>query len=303
MHLELKGIIPPMVTPLTKDKKLDDQGLQRLIEHLISGGVNGIFLLGSNGEAPSLSYGLRKELVVKACRHVDKRVPVLVGITDASLEACLEMANHAKTSGADVVVVAPPYYFPITEAEMLDYLNILVPQLPLPFLLYNIPSCTKMQLSVKIVERARKLGALGIKDSSGDIAVLHTFLETFAHLPQFVVFTGTEAFLPETMANGGHGAIAGGANFFPAMFVQFYEACIAGDKAKIIDIGTMVNQLYHTVYSVGKYGSRYTMGIKCAVSILGICGDEMAPPFKKFSPRDRKRIKDLINGLKKKGAN
>src|SRR5690606_7421897 len=99
-------------------------------EHLISGGVHGIFLLGSNGEAPSLTYGIRKELITKACKQIARRVPVLVGITDTSFMGSLDIAEHAKESGADAVVIAPPYYFPISENEMADYMESLVPRLP-----------------------------------------------------------------------------------------------------------------------------------------------------------------------------
>ena len=74
MNIQLKGIIPPMITPLKENGELDDEGLERLIEHLISGGVHGIFLLGSSGEAPSLTYALRKELITKACKHINNRV-------------------------------------------------------------------------------------------------------------------------------------------------------------------------------------------------------------------------------------
>ena len=86
MELSLKGIIPPMITPLKENGDLDLQGLQRLIDHLISGGVHGIFLLGTTGEAPSLSYEIRKELITEACKINNGRVPILVGITDTSFD-------------------------------------------------------------------------------------------------------------------------------------------------------------------------------------------------------------------------
>src|SRR5690606_19846133 len=107
MALELKGIIPPMVTPLNTDGGLDVKGLERLIEHLINGGVHGIFLLGTNGEAHSLSYYLRKEHITKVCAIIEGRVPVLVGITDTSLDGSLDIAAHAKEAAANSVVVAP----------------------------------------------------------------------------------------------------------------------------------------------------------------------------------------------------
>ena len=101
MSLYLRGIIAPRVTPLTVDKRLDDKGLKRLIEYLISGGVHGIFLLGSKGEFPGLTYAVQKELVTKACSIIDNRVPVQVGIADSPFQGSIAMAKHAKISGAD----------------------------------------------------------------------------------------------------------------------------------------------------------------------------------------------------------
>jgi 2-dehydro-3-deoxy-D-pentonate aldolase len=294
MSLQLKGIIPPMVTPLKENGELDDQGLQRLIEHLISGGVHGIFLLGSNGEGPSLTYALRKELITKSCNYIDGRVPVLVGITDTSFEGSIDIAVHSKEAGADAVVIAPPYYFPISQDEMIDYLESLVPELPLPFMMYNMPSCTKLQLSLKTVQRAKELGAIGIKDSSGDMTYLHELLEKFRNSPEFSIIVGTESFLPETIKHGGDGAVAGGANFFPELFVELYNASVAGNLDKITVLHEMVKKLYDTIYSVGKYPSRYAKGTKCALSVMGICDDHMALPLRKFGSKEREKIKNHV---------
>ena len=107
MKLPLKGIIPPMVTPLSEDQTLDSKGLKNLIEHLLEGGVSGIFLLGTNGEGPSLGYALRKQLISEACNIVKNRVPILVGITDTSFGGSLQIAHHAQNAGADALVAAP----------------------------------------------------------------------------------------------------------------------------------------------------------------------------------------------------
>jgi len=198
MELPLRGIIPPVVTPLIDDNELDEQGTENLINHILEGGVHGIFLLGTTGEATSLRYKVRERFVKLACRLVNKKVPVLVGITDTSFDGSVEMAHFCRDAGADMVVVAPPYYFPISQHEMRRYLDDLVPRLPLPFLLYNMPSHTKLHMSLKTVEHAKELGALGIKDSSGDMLYLLSLIDAFKHSPEFSVITGTEIFIPET---------------------------------------------------------------------------------------------------------
>ena len=294
MDLLLKGIIPPMITPLTDEGDLDEKGLEKLIVHLLSGGVHGIFLLGTNGEGPSLTYSLRKELITKTCKLVNHKVPVLVGITDTSFEGSISIAKHAKNAGADAVVVAPPYYFPISQHEMITYLKNLVPKLPLPFVIYNMPSCTKLHLSLESVKKAKELGAIGIKDSSGDINYLNTLINEFKDSPNFSIIAGTESFIPETIANGGHGAVAGGANIFPSLFVNLYEASIARDKETISILHNKVMKLYDTIYNIGQSPSKITIGIKTTLSVMGICNDYLALPLRKFSNGQRQKIEKYI---------
>lgn len=294
MKLPLKGIIPPIVTPLNSYLELDNPGLERLIEHLISGGVHALFILGTNGEAPSLSYQLRKEFIEKTCQLVNHRIPVLVGITDTSFAGSLEIAEYAKSCEADAVVAALPYYFPLADEEILDYMEALVPRLPLPFLLYNMPSHTKVHLSLEVVKRAKELGAIGIKDSSGDMLYLYSLMEEFAYDPEFSILTGTEIFLPETIMHGGHGAVAGGANIFPKMYVELYNACLINDFENIAIIRKRVLWLYDTIYQVGKHSSRYVKATKCGLSVLGICNDYMAPPLHRFNPAERKQIEEYM---------
>tara|TARA_R100001369_G_scaffold81080_1_gene111810 strand:+ start:3696 stop:4607 length:912 start_codon:yes stop_codon:yes gene_type:complete len=295
MALELKGIIPPMVTPLNAEGGLDEKGLEKLIEHLITGGVHGIFLLGTNGEAPSLSYALRKELITKACKYIRGRVPVLVGITDTSFNGSLDIAAHSKDAGADAVVVAPPYYLPISQEEMIDYLERLIPQLSLPVMMYNMPSCTKLHLSLETVKRAKELGAIGIKDSSGDMSYFYSLIEAFKETPEFSIIVGTELFLPETIIYGGHGAVAGGANFLPELFVDLYNASVANNLEDIKILRNKVAFVNSSIYCVGKNASRITKGIKCALSVMDICEDHMALPLRKFENREREKVKEYLD--------
>ncbi len=283
-----------MVTPLLENKELDLVGLKNLLEHLINGGVHGIFILGTTGEGPSLSYAVRKQLVSETCRIVNKKVPVLVGITDTSFDGTLEIANHAKKVGADALVVAPPYYFPIAQEEMGDYLESLVPMLPLPFMLYNMPSCTKLHLSIDVVRRAKELGAIGIKDSSGDLSYLYVLIEEFKSDPTFSIIAGTELFLPETIMYGGHGSVAGGANFFPRLFVDLYEAAMAQNLEKVKLLRDKVIKVHQTIYEVGEYPSRHIKGTKAALMAMGICQDHNAEPLDRFTEEQRNRIKKYI---------
>lgn len=291
-----------MVTPLLENKELDLVGLENLLNHLINGGVHGIFILGTTGEGPSLSYAVRKQLISETCRIVNKKVPVLVGITDTSFDGTLEIANHAKKVGADALVVAPPYYFPIAQEEMGDYLESLAPMLPLPFMLYNMPSCTKLHMSIEVVKRAKELGAIGIKDSSGDLSYLYMLIEEFKSDPSFSIIAGTELFLPETIMNGGHGSVAGGANFFPRLFVDLYEAAMDKNLEKIKLLREKVIMVHQTIYEVGEYSSRHIKGTKSALMAMGICQDHNAEPLDRFTEEQRNKVKKYVAQFNYKNA-
>ena len=293
----LYGIIPPIVTPLKNDNELDEEGLEKLIKHLLNGGVHGIFLLGTTGEGTSLRYKLREKFIRQACSIIDKKVPVMVGITDTSFDGSIEIAHICKDAGADSLVVAPPYYFPITDIEMLRYLDDLVVELPLPFLLYNIPSHTKLHMSVETVKHAKDLGAIGIKDSSGDMLYMIKLISNLKESDNFSFITGTEIFIPETILQGGHGAIAGGANMFPKLFVDFYNASVEKDLIKIDLLRQIVMKIYNTIYNVGNFSSRYTVGTKCALATMGICNNYVAHPLRKFHELETKAISKYIEEI------
>ncbi|MHC4461823.1 MAG: dihydrodipicolinate synthase family protein, partial [Planctomycetota bacterium] len=226
----LCGIIPPMVTPLLDRDSLDADGLERLVEHILGGGVHGLFILGTTGEAPSLSYHLRYELIQRVCAQVKKRVPVLVGITDTSFVESVNIANKAKDAGAQAVVLAPPYYFPAGQAELLEYLKHLAPELPLPLLLYNMPSYTKLVFEPKTVRAAAAItGIVGIKESSGDMAYFRQLLSLLKRQPDFSLLIGQEELLAETVLAGAHGSVCGGANLVPRLYVDLYKAASSRD--------------------------------------------------------------------------
>ncbi|MHC4370339.1 MAG: dihydrodipicolinate synthase family protein, partial [Planctomycetota bacterium] len=196
----LCGIIPPLVTPLLDRDTLDTAGLERLIEHVLAGGVHGLFILGTTGEAPSLSYRLRYELIDRVCRQVSGRVPVLVGITDTSFVESVNIARKAEDAGARAVVLAPPYYFPAGQMELLEYLKHLTAELPLPVFLYNMPSHTKLVFEPETIRAAADFpGVAGIKDSSGNMMYFRRLQALLRDRPDFSVLMGPEELLAEAV--------------------------------------------------------------------------------------------------------
>src|SRR5215469_2150267 len=170
MRSPLTGIIPPMVTPLRNRDALDIAGLEKLLEHLLSSGVSGVFILGTTGEGPSLSYRLRRELIERVCKQSQGRAPIFVGVTDTAFVESVNIARHAADFGASAVVAAPPYYMPEGQPELQEWLDHLVLEMPLPLFLYNMPPLTKVSYELETVRRALEHPRIiGLKDSSGDL--------------------------------------------------------------------------------------------------------------------------------------
>jgi dihydrodipicolinate synthase/N-acetylneuraminate lyase len=291
------GIIPPLVTPLSDRDTLDHDGLQRLIEHVIHGGVAGIFILGTTGEAPSLSYRLRRELISRVCQWVQGRVPVLVGITDTSFVESISLAQHAADCGAAAVVLSTPYYFPAGQTELTAYVQNIIPQLPLPLMLYNMPSLTKVWFELETLQKLAPLERIvGIKDSGGDLEYFGRLMSLRELRPDWSILIGPEAMVPEAMQLGGDGGVAGGANVFPTLFVECYRAFVAGDVARVSELGAIIND-FQKIYEIGKYASRYIKATKCSLSLLGLCDDFMAEPFHRFRPPERERVRAILETI------
>lgn len=293
----LRGIVPPMVTPLRDYDTLNQEGLERLIEHILAGGVHGLFILGTSGEAPSLSYRLRRELIERTARQLRGRVPLLVGVTDTSVAETVNLAGYAAETGADAVVLSTPYYFPAGQTELLDYLRRLVPRLPLPLLLYNMPMMTKVPFEPETVRQVLDLsGIVGLKDSSGDMDYFRQVREVTRQRSDWSLLIGPERLLGEAMKLGGTGGISGGANLFPKLFVNLYDALVAGNEQRAAELQQQVISLGR-IYHVGRHASAVIKGLKCALSLLGICDDVMAEPFHHFFPRERRKVEAILQSF------
>lgn len=287
-----------MVTPLRGRDELDLPGLERLIEHILAGGVSGLFILGTTGEGPSLSYHLRRELVERTCRQVRSRVPVLVGITDTAFVESVNLARHSATAGADALVVAPPYYFAEGQPELEEYLDHLVAELPLPLFLYNAPMNTKVGYGLGVLRWAMgNPGIIGLKDSSRNMTYFQQAVGLLKQRPDWSLFIGPEELLADGVRAGGHGGVPGGANLFPSLYVQLCEAAHAGDISRSSKLHAQVMRISESLYQIGHHPSAVIKGIKCALSCLGICDDLMAEPFHRFRVGERARVQNCLPEL------
>lgn len=298
MNAPLSGIIPPLVTPLLDDDVLDVEGLNRLIEHLIAGGVHALFVLGTTGEAQSLSYKLRVEMIKNTCRITKGRLPVLVCISDTSIVESVNLARIAADNGADAVVSAPPYYFAAGQPELIEFYENLTPQLPLPLFLYNMPTHTKVNFAPVTIQRiAEDPRVIGFKDSSANAVYFQSVMYAMKERQDFSMLVGPEEIMAESVLLGAHGGVNGGANMFPELYVELYNAAKNTNLEELKRLQEKIMQISATIYTVGQHGSSYLKGLKCALNLLGICSDYVAAPFHKFEQREREKIWKALQKL------
>jgi 4-hydroxy-tetrahydrodipicolinate synthase len=269
-----------MATPLDSPASLDHAGLERLIEHMIEGGVHGIFVLGTTGEGPAMSYRLRRELIDRTCAQVAGRIPVLVGITDTSYEESCNLAKHASAAGADAVVTAPPYYFALSQNDLFRLIERLAGEVELPLFLYNMPSLTKTCFAPETVLRAAELpNVYGLKDSSGEIEYLQTVAARMGDRPDFTLLVGPEELLLQSLQIGAHGGVTGGANLFPRLFVRLYNAAQEGKLSEATGLQQRIRDLGQLLYGIGEAESSYLRGLKLGLELMGICKGTLVLPY------------------------
>ncbi len=294
-----RGIIPPMITPLNPDFSLDEKSLDLIIEHLISGGVHGIFILGTTGEFASLSSKVKKQLIELTCKKVNHRIPVLVGITDCSFQESLDLAYCAKEAGADILVATNPFYMNVGQEELIYYFSRLADDVDLPLYLYNMPSHTGINIDLETVKSlADHPNIIGIKDSSGNQKYFESLCDTFRESPEFTVLVGPEEILVETMNMGGHGGVSGGANLFPELYVKLFEAIEYQDKDQIQRLNETVQFLSKNLYSQGTYKSSYLKGLKASMSFEGLCQGVLALPLFAFNEHEKEELKVKFKEVK-----
>jgi len=333
----LRGIIPPLVTPLlevggdttsTRKTAIDEVGTKKLIDHVVEGGCSAIFALGSTGEAPSLSHAMRKQFAGLCCRSVGGRLPVLVGILDTCLDEAVELAEVARRAGASALVLTAPYYYDgISQSELADYVRSVAARTNhMPLFLYNMPGLTKVWFEVETVRELMVSvpEIRGIKDSSGDVAYLGQMCELRdEHRPDdFSVLLGPEQLAVEALVTGQHGNVDGvvpsTANVEPRLLVSLYDACVRAaarrrgkhdgggggddDDHDDDDYKRQEERLLKLlqILEVGSSSSPpWFAAVKCACAARGLLRDDaaLAPPFPRCDESERKRIKQVLDDL------
>lgn len=230
--LELRGVIPPISTPLTPDRDVDEASFRRLIDALLERGVHGFFVLGSTSEAPLLTAAIQDAVIAAAVDHVAGRVPVLAGCIDFSTGRVIERGRRAAELGASGIVVCPPFYITPSQTEIVRHYELVHDAVGLPILAYDIPSATHVKLERPVLRELAAAGTItALKDSSGQDANFRGVVLDNRDLPGFRIFTGSELTADNAMYMGAHGLVPGLGNVDAAGFVRLHDACVRGDWA------------------------------------------------------------------------
>jgi len=276
----LPPLIPPVPTPLRASGAVDGDALGRIADHLYAAGVRAAFVLGSTGELPSLSDRQRRDVVRLAAQAFAGRLLLLAGVGDPCLDQTLSLADAARDAGADAVVLAAPSYYEISGRDMCAWLDAAVPRLPLPVLLYNMPWLTGHSFDDETIRHALAFPSLaGFKDSSGDPAYFANLVRLVAARPGVPVFMGNDFLFLESLQLGGHGAVAGGINLYPALFVEVYEAFTAGDRERATAAQAGISRLGRSIFPATGEPLSIFSAVKGGLAALGLCEPTMLPPL------------------------
>lgn len=286
-----KGSYTALVTPFRNDA-VDDDALKRIVEWQINEGTHGLVPVGTTGESPTLSHEEHKHVVELVIKTAAGRVPVIAGAGSNSTREAVDFAQHAKSAGADGVLVVTPYYNKPTQDGLYAHFKAVNDAVALPIIIYNIPGRSVVDMSV---ETMRKLYALdnivGVKDATANLARVSQ--QRAAMGSEFNQLSGEDATALGFMAHGGQGCISVTSNVAPRLCAEFQNACLAGDYAKALELQDRLMPLHDVLFietnpSPAKY----------ALAQLGLCLADARLPL---VPLRQETMKAVDDALKKVG--
>ena len=271
----IKGVIVPLITPLSADGRIDEKGLAQLVEYVIECGVSEIFLLGSCGEFPALTTEEKIQVVKLTKRYVQGRIPILVGVGEPTTWRAVILSEKMVEAGADSLVATAPFYYHYTQNELLAHFTTIARAIKVPLLLYNNPELMSHTLAPEtVLHLADVENIIGLKDSAGDMGVFQSYLSVKRDHSNFGVYQGAEPLAAVSLVRGADGVVLGLANVAPKLCVELYTTAKEGNLPALWDLQDRLIRLR----AVQNHKSWLT-GLKTAVSLLGICGPMISEPF------------------------
>lgn len=271
----LAGVVVPMVTPVTAEGAIDLPSVARLVEHLITGGVDGIFVLGTTGEALSVPLAERERLVAATIGAAKGRVPVVAGIAANCFSESKAAAQTYAALGVSAVVAHVPFYYPLTDSQVETWFFTLADAVSVPLLLYNIPQTTHQNIALSSIERLRQHPRIiGIKDSSPDEARIVALLTALGGLPDFSVLIGAGPRYAQGLRLGADGIVPSTGNLDPALC---HALCTAPEAERERLHQELMNLT--ATYQAGKTLGESLAALKALLAQRGLCGPEMLLPL------------------------
>ena len=262
--MQIRGIIPPVATPMQANEDLDLPRLKWFLDHLIQSGVHGVFVLGTNSEFYAMDDREKQEVIATAVAHVRGRVPVWAGTGAETTREAVRLTKMAEKEGADGVSVITPYFVIPNQQEIYDHYRRIAESTKLPVVLYNNPgTCGGVKIDVDTVARLAEIpNILAMKDSSGD---LQNTIEYIRVVPdRFSVLMGRDTLIFSALVNGARGAVPATGNIAPKLLVEIYEAFQRGDQAASM----AAQKKLHPIRMALTLGTA-PGGVKAALQMLG----------------------------------
>ena len=291
--MEIKGIIVPLITPLKPDETLDEAGLERLIEHVIEGGVAAIFVVGTSGEFPALPPAVKERLVRATTALVGGRVPVLAGVAEPGTRLAVSQTQRMAKLGVDCVVVTAPYYFLHSQEEIFHHFTAVANAVDVSTIVYNIPQTVQTIVEPETVAKLiQQSGIVGIKDSAGEMARFQEFLNLRRASSTFQVWQGAEAMTAISVMRGADGAVLGLANIAPRLCHDLYQAAREGDNTLAWALQDKLMKLWRI-----QTHRSFLAGLKTATSHLGLCERTVTAPFQPLDETQSAQVRQTLEDL------
>lgn len=294
------GIIPPIVTPLNPDGTVNYADLDRLVEHLIASGVNGLFPMGSTGQVAYLTDADRVAIVAAVASKAAGRVPVIVGAIELTAARVIESAKALVGAGADAIVATAPVYAINDETEVADHFRQIRDGIDAPLFAYDIPVRVRTKLSSRLLVDLGREGVLvGVKDSSGDdVSFRRLIAMNKAAGKPLALFTGHEVVVDAMAMMGADGAVPGLANVDAGAYVRLWTAATSGDMTTAIAEQEHLNRLFEIVFqATGRSGDAAGVGaFKVAMEAIGLLSSAtMSLPVRPFDLATVAKIRAIVS--------
>ena len=287
--MQIRGIIPPVATPMQANEDLDLPRLKWLLDHLITSGVHGVFVLGTNSEFYALDEIEKQQVIATAVEHVRGRVPVYAGTGAETTREAVRLTKMAEKEGVDGVSVITPYFVIPNQQEIYDHYRRIAEATRLPVILYNNPAtCGGVKIDVETVARLAEIpNILGVKDSSGD---LQNTIEFIRVVPEtFSVLMGRDTLIYPAMIFGARGAVPATANIAPRLLVDIYESFVRGDQTASLAAQRKLSPVRLSLTLGTAPG-----GVKAALQMLGMSIGPCRSPVGPLPPDKMQKMKAAL---------